>query len=285
MTSIGSDNGSGIADNVEKKDNKRKRNEENVDMKAERSQKKSYMQGQTQVQSKRQVELMREFAQTYHGLTALYKLLEIRHLQQPLFLPRTLRYRMALHPKKETIRQMGCKSFDRANGVTLSKLKFSMSITRDSDCQNSKRQHLGLLFAIYTINATVNSNSDSMAQLVTTLLLPLPYANQVYMPSQYLLSSMTWTFQIVELDDALYTMLTTCNKIEFKPVPQISAWTVKREELLTTSKAMTNATITPTESTLLFANLLRVDPLRRRRGSIQLNLRALNSAFHGGNNE
>lgn len=40
-----------------------------------------------------QEELEEEFAATYHGLTAMYKYMEVRQLQNPLFLPRTLSYR------------------------------------------------------------------------------------------------------------------------------------------------------------------------------------------------
>jgi hypothetical protein len=42
----------------------------------------------------REQEMGEEFAATYHGYTALYKLLEVKHLQSPLFLPRTLGYRV-----------------------------------------------------------------------------------------------------------------------------------------------------------------------------------------------
>jgi hypothetical protein len=93
----------------------------------------------------RQERLEREFAETYQGLTALYKLLEIKQLQSPLLLPRTLSYRLdkaAAGERKKTAPAP-------AAGADVREIKLGItSDLRETLARENRR--LGLRLAIYS---------------------------------------------------------------------------------------------------------------------------------------
>lgn len=102
--------------------------------------------------SARQERLELEFAETYHGLTALYKLLEIKQLQSPMLLPRTLSYRLEKQQQQST-QDAGKKTKaakrEALAGADVREIKLGItSDLRETLAQENRR--LGLRLAIYS---------------------------------------------------------------------------------------------------------------------------------------
>lgn len=108
-----------------------------------------------------QEELEEEFAATYHGLTAMYKYMEVRQLQNPLFLPRTLSYRSStvdwthdpsVRMKKERSKGRAVSANDKNSnhgGATLKDFKIGMTAQTVDTLKRANHQ-TGLVISAYS---------------------------------------------------------------------------------------------------------------------------------------
>lgn len=225
----------------------------------------------------RQEHMEEEFAETYHGLTALYKLLEVKHLQSPLFLPRTLSYRldptwMQKDQKKEI---KGEKTQPRQvhtalAGATLRDFKIGM--TPDTmEAFKSQHQRPGVLISIFTANG--KKFDDNQFTLLATCLIPVPCSKDLTLPKEFLnlnADICVASFQVVEISDVGETIAA---QSAFKFAAPSVAKTVMGKDLLSTGANGRKP---------LFGNLLRLNVARRRVGYVSVELPAIASSVHGG---
>ncbi|RLN93464.1 hypothetical protein BBJ28_00003364 [Nothophytophthora sp. Chile5] len=210
----------------------------------------------------RQEHMEGEFAATYHGLTALYKLLEVKHLQSPLLLPRTLSYRLDPAWKQEggadevkgegkaAVRKDPAKT--AAAGATMK--EFTIGMTSETmEAFKNANQRVGLLLSVYT--AMGKSFNENQFSLLATCLIPVPCSKEVSLPSKFLRPEAdicVVAFQVVEISD-VGESLTLQPAFSFVTAGE-SVSTVSGKDLLTTS---TNA------CSPLFGSLLRLNRLAR----------------------
>ncbi|KAJ0408372.1 hypothetical protein P43SY_003098 [Pythium insidiosum] len=234
----------------------------------------------------RQEEMEDEFAATYHGLTALYKLLEVRHLRSPLFLPRTLSYRRVPPPartKTEPEPKPAAKEEEDAprktderparraptkplpSGATLREFKIGMTA---ETIESFKRQNMrvGLLFALF--RADGRAFADNSFELVATCLAPVPCNKEVRVPAAVARALVgdvvVATVQVVQTSD-LVEQLGAQASYEFSLAAPSAA---ERKPVLGRDLLQTTHDVSgPREP--LFGNLLR---LRRRSGLVHLEL-------------
>ncbi|RLN82855.1 hypothetical protein BBJ28_00022307 [Nothophytophthora sp. Chile5] len=238
----------------------------------------------------RQEHMEGEFAATYHGLTALYKLLEVKHLQSPLFLPRTLSYRLDPAWKQErgadevkgegkaAVRKDPAKT--AAAGATMK--EFTIGMTSDTMAAfKSANQRVGLLLSVYT--AMGKSFGENQFSLLATCLIPgnllllscvVPCSKEVSLPSEFLRPEAdicVVAFQVVEISD-VGESLTLQPAFSFAAAGE-NVSTVSGKDLLTT----------PIHARApLFGSLLRLSVTRRRMGYFTVELPAIASSVQGG---
>ncbi|KAG7402348.1 Polycomb protein suz12 [Phytophthora boehmeriae] len=224
----------------------------------------------------RQEHMEEEFAATYHGLTALYKLLEVQHLQSPLFLPRTLGYR--LNPawehdtktKVEGESKVAVKKTRAETGATLQSFKIGM--TSDTmDSFKKKQQRPGLLLSLFTANG--KTFEDNQFTLLATCLIPVPCSKEIALPKEFLhldKDISLLTFQVVEISDIAESL---SQKSSFSFVAPSGETKVSGMELLTKAADCRSP---------LFGNILRLDVARRRVGYCTVELAAIASTVQGG---
>ena len=226
----------------------------------------------------RQERMEEEFAATYHGLTALYKLLEVQHLQSPLFLPRTLCYRLdpgwqqtdkkeEASGHKETVK----KPVMMAQGGALM-TEFKIGMTSDTmEAFKSKKRRPGMLISLYEANG--KHFCDNRFNLQATCLIPVPFSKNVSLPKEVLNLSADISvvvFQVVEISDVGETIDT---QPSFAFATPCVATTVTGKDLLATCANGRKP---------LFGNLLRLNVSRRRVGYMTVELPAIASSVQGG---
>ncbi|DBA03469.1 TPA: hypothetical protein N0F65_002877 [Lagenidium giganteum] len=222
----------------------------------------------------RQDDIQEEFSATYHGLTALYKLLEIRHLESPLFLPRTLNYRLDLKagkgPDKKTkqdTKTTPTKKSARAAvaAVASGTLKdWKVSMTSETvEVFKRENKRIGMIISAYAANG--KSFAENEFVLAATCLMPVPCAKDVRLDSTWLRPNATiylLVFQVVDIGD-LSDDLSARSQFAFEaPAKDL---TLKGSELLATNAL---------DRTPLFASQLRLDIKKHRMGDYQLDLAA-----------
>lgn len=122
----------------------------------------------------RQERLEQEFAETYGGLTALYKLLEIKQLQSPLLLPRTLSYRLPRATKgAEKKLKKPAKATARrdppVSGAVMRDVKLGLTSDLLETLKNENHR-LGLRLAIYSADGS--EFADNLFTLVAECTIP-----------------------------------------------------------------------------------------------------------------
>ncbi|GLD93258.1 hypothetical protein PINS_up001850 [Pythium insidiosum] len=252
----------------------------------------------------RQEELEEEFAATYHGLTALYKLLEVRHLRSPLFLPRTLSYRLvppAVRGKIEASSPLAPTSVDEKEtkpavaterraatrnnnnkqkekrtptlptGAMLHEFKIGMTA---ETIESFKRQNVrvGLLFALYRGDG--RSFAANSFELVATCLAPVPCNKEVRVPAavvrELVGDIIVATVQVVQTSD-LVEQLSAQSSYTFALSSAVGSAAAERKPVLGRDLLQTAHDVSgPREP--LFANLLRLSPQRARSGLVNLEL-------------
>ncbi|OWZ24764.1 Polycomb protein [Phytophthora megakarya] len=220
----------------------------------------------------RQEHMEEEFAETYHGLTAVYKLLEIKHLQSPLFLPRTLSYRLdPAWPKDKKGVKGEPKQIQKAlAGATLKSFKIGM--TSDTmESFKSQKQRPGVLLSLFTANGA--SFNDNQFTLLATCLIPVPCSKDLTLPKEFLhvnADICVVVFQVVEISDVAETIAAQ-STFSFA-APSVGS-TVRGKDLLATCANGRKP---------LFGNLLRLNVARRRVGYVTIELPATTSSASGG---
>ncbi|GMF17401.1 unnamed protein product [Phytophthora fragariaefolia] len=216
-----------------------------------------------------------EFAETYHGLTALYKLLEVKHLQSPLFLPRSLSYRLdptwqQKHAAEVKREEKKPRPHAALAGASLQEFKIGM--TSDTmEAFKSQKQRPGVLISVFT--AQGKKFDDNQFALQATCLIPVPFSKDVALPKQFLYPSAdicVVAFQVVEITDVGEPLAAQSTFAFTAPSTAIN---VTGKDLLTTC---TNA------RKPLFGNLLRLNVSRRRVGYVSIELPAIASSVQGG---
>ncbi|CAI5738659.1 unnamed protein product [Hyaloperonospora brassicae] len=234
----------------------------------------------------RQEHMEEEFAATYHGLTALYKLLEVQHLQSPLFLPRTLSYR--LDPawqqnekqevdeakdarEKETLKQPKQRQVVTAPaGATLTAFKIGMT-SETMEAFQSKTQRVGVLISLFQARGKLFGANEF--KLLAACLIPVPFTKNVVLPAEVLSLGADITvmvFHVVEIregDEAV------TSQSSFTFATPSTATCLSGKELLATGIDGRKP---------LFGNLLRLNLSRRRVGLVTVELPAIASSVHGG---
>ncbi|CAH0492236.1 unnamed protein product [Peronospora farinosa] len=225
----------------------------------------------------RQERMEEEFAATYHGLTALYKLLEVQHLQSPLFLPRTLSYRLdpawQQKDKKEVkhVQKDEKKPVKMAQGGA-SMTDFKIGMTSDTmEAFQSKKRRPGVLISLYEAHG--KQFDANLFKLLATCLIPVPFSKNVSLSKEFLNLSADISvivFQVVEISDVGETIDT---QPSFAFATPCVATTVTGKDLLATCANGRKP---------LFGNLLRLNVSRRRVGYMTVELPAIASSVHGG---
>ncbi|EGZ23744.1 hypothetical protein PHYSODRAFT_324933 [Phytophthora sojae] len=222
----------------------------------------------------RQEHMEEEFAETYHGLTALYKLLEVKHLQSPLFLPRTLSYRLdpAWQQKdKAEVKGEGKTQPQTAQaGAKLADFKIGM--TPDTmEAFKSQKQRPGVLISVFS--AAGKKFDDNQFTLLATCLIPVPFSKDVLLPEQFLHPNadiVVLAFQVVEISDVGEELAA---QSAFTFAAPSTATAVSGKDLLTTAVNGRSP---------LFGNITRLNVSRRRVGYVSIELPAIASSVHGG---
>ncbi|KAG6957663.1 hypothetical protein JG687_00009848 [Phytophthora cactorum] len=220
----------------------------------------------------RQEHMEEEFAETYHGLTALYKLLEVKHLQSPLFLPRTLSYRLdPAWQQKEVKAEKDQKQVKKAQaGATMNDFKIGM--TSDTmEAFKSQKQRPGVLISLF--KADGKKFDDNQFTLLATCLIPVPCSKDLTLPKEFVdLNADIYVvvFQVVEISDVGETIAA---QSAFKFAAPSVASTVSGKDLLSTCVNGRKP---------LFGNLLRLNVSRRRVGYVTVELPAIASSVNGG---
>ncbi|KAG7391281.1 Polycomb protein suz12 [Phytophthora pseudosyringae] len=229
----------------------------------------------------RQEHMEEEFAETYHGLTALYKLLEVQHLQSPLFLPRTLSYRLdpawqQKEQKKEVKGEKGQKQQQQQQVKTAlagaAMMDFKIGMTPDTmESFKSQKQQPGVLISLF--KADGKKFDDNQFTLLATCLIPVPCSKDLTLPKEFLhlnADICVVAFQVVEISDVGETIAA---QSAFKFASPSVATTVRGKDLLSTCANGRKP---------LFGNLLRLNVARRRGGYVTIELPAIASSVHGG---
>ncbi|ETI49805.1 hypothetical protein F443_06562 [Phytophthora nicotianae P1569] len=220
----------------------------------------------------RQEHMEEEFAETYHGLTALYKVLEVKHLQSPLFLPRTLSYRLdPAWQQKEVKEKKGQKQVKNAKaGATMKDFKIGM--TSDTmEAFKSQKQRPGVLISLYRANG--KKFNDNQFTLLATCLIPVPCSKDLTLPKEFVdlnADICVGVFQVVEISDVGETIAA---QSAFKFAAPSVASIVSGKDLLSTCANGRKP---------LFGNLLRLNVSRRRVGYVTVELPAIASSVSGG---
>ncbi|TMW63127.1 hypothetical protein Poli38472_002068 [Pythium oligandrum] len=240
----------------------------------------------------RQEELEEEFAATYHALTSLYKLLEVQHLHSPLFLPRTLSYRLVLpQERRKKQRALEAKKEDpdvahavkselevvsrrrvvaEPTGATLREFKIGMTAeTIEAFKRENKR--VGLLFSVFTADG--KRFATNSFDLVATCLTPVPITKEVKLPSAFVhphADIYMLAVQVVEISDVADKLASDCH-YAFDDAPKDVKPVIGAE--LLRSRVLSR--------TPLYGNILRLDVTRRRTGYFSLELPALESSSRG----
>ncbi|GMF12440.1 unnamed protein product [Phytophthora lilii] len=216
-----------------------------------------------------------EFAETYHGLTALYKLLEVQHLQSPLFLPRTLSYRLdPAWQQADNTQVKGERSGQRPHAALAgADLKdFTIGMTPDTmEAFKSQKQRPGVLISLFTADG--KKFDDNQFSLLATCLIPVPFSKDVTLPKQFLHPSAdicVVVFQVVEISDVGDALAA---QADFTFAPPTTATTVSGKDLLSTCANGREP---------LFGNVLRLNVSRRRVGYVTVELPAIASSVYGG---
>uniref|UniRef100_H3GCJ7 Polycomb protein VEFS-Box domain-containing protein n=1 Tax=Phytophthora ramorum TaxID=164328 RepID=H3GCJ7_PHYRM len=226
----------------------------------------------------RQENMEEEFASTYHGLTALYKLLEVKHLESPLFLPRTLSYRLdpawQQKAKAEVKGEMQQKQQKdtRTALATATLQEFKIGMTSDTmEAFKRQKQRPGVLISVF--KADGKNFDDNQFTLLATSLIPVPFLKDVVLPEEYLhlnADICVLVFQVVEISDVSETLASQPSYTFAAPAVMT---TVSGKNLLTTCANGRKP---------LFGNLLRLNVVRRRVGYVTVELPAIASSVHGG---
>ena len=234
----------------------------------------------------RQEHMEEEFAATYHGLTALYKLLEVQHLQSPLFLPRTLSYRLdpawqqkekqevdeAMDAKeKETLKQLRQRQVVTAPaGATLTAFKIGMT-SETMEAFQSKTQRVRVLISLFQAHGKLFGANEF--KLLATCLIPVPFTKNVALPAEVLSLGADITvmvFHVVEIREG------------DEAVTSQSSFTFATPSVATCRRGKELLAMGIDGRKPLFGNLLRLDPSRRRAGLVTVELPAIASSVHGG---
>ncbi|KAG2533064.1 hypothetical protein JM18_000192 [Phytophthora kernoviae] len=227
----------------------------------------------------RQEHMEEEFAATYHGLTALYKLLEVQHLQSPLFLPRTLGYRLDpgwQQDNKTKVKgelESVAKKTRAQAGATLQDFKIGM--TSDTmEAFKKKQQRPGLRLSLFTANG--KKFEENQFTLLATCLIPVPCSKGVSLPKEFLhldADISVVAFQVVEISDIAESLSQKSSFSFAAPSAGETFAKVSGNDLL---GKCTNG-LSP-----LFGNILRLDAARRRVGYFTVELPAIASSVQGG---
>ncbi|KAI9922093.1 hypothetical protein PsorP6_002599 [Peronosclerospora sorghi] len=225
----------------------------------------------------RQQRMEEEFAATYHGLTALYKLLEVQHMQSPLFLPRTLSYRLdPMWQQKRNIEIKGVKNnSDNRIKTALADVtmaEFNIGMMPDTmEAFKRKNQRPGLFISLFS--AVGKRFADNHFKLVATCLIPVPFSKNVSLPREFLslcVDINILVFQVVEISDVCEEI---DNKLSFSFATPSVATDVIGKDLLATC---TN------DRPPLFGNLLRITVSKHWEGYVTVELPAIAASMHGG---
>lgn len=111
-----------------------------------------------------------EFIAAYHGVTALYKWLEVKHIQSPLFLSRTLQYRWAQAMKQKTAKIIDVYGDELLYpGATLQSWKLEIS-TSTLHFLRKEFKKVGLRLVMYSTN--LNDQSIESVEILATCTFP-----------------------------------------------------------------------------------------------------------------
>uniref|UniRef100_K3WJU2 Uncharacterized protein n=1 Tax=Globisporangium ultimum (strain ATCC 200006 / CBS 805.95 / DAOM BR144) TaxID=431595 RepID=K3WJU2_GLOUD len=235
----------------------------------------------------RQEEMDDEFKATYLRITAFYKYLEMVHLESPLLLPRTLKYR--IEAKKKAIaaekRQQDATAIKPINlssqrrkagkdalaptGAALKEFKLGMT-AETLDVFKRENHRIGLLISVFT--AKGEKFADNQFQLVATSLIPVFCAQTVILGKQFIRSNVDMyllLFQIVDTADIGHKL---AQDTSFSFAAPTNATTFQGKDLVTQDICGRPP---------LFGNLLRVDVRRWRNGFNNIDLPAVSSAVKG----
>ncbi|TDH71006.1 hypothetical protein CCR75_004975 [Bremia lactucae] len=220
----------------------------------------------------RQEQMEQEFAETYHGLTALYKLLEIKHLQSPLFLPRTLSYRLkTVGHKKDLKNNSNSKVVKHAlAGAIFKDLKIGMK-PETMEVFKGQKHRFGILLSLYKANG--RAFLENNYTLLTSCLTSVPCYKDLMLPKEFVLLDAeiyVLVFQVVDISD-IGDAIASQSPIRFV-APQ-KALTVSGKNLLSTCF---------NERKPLFGNIMRISVSRRRVGFVTIEMPAIASSMHGG---
>ncbi|CAH0476329.1 unnamed protein product [Peronospora belbahrii] len=226
----------------------------------------------------RQEHMEEEFAATYHGLTALYKLLEVQHLQSPLFLPRTLSYRLdpawQLKDKKKEAIEEHYKQKQQIHNIQIggTMMEFKIGMTSDTmEAFKSKKQRPGVFISLYEANGT--RFNDNQFKCIATCLIPVPFSKTVSLPKEFLNQSAginVMVFQVVEISDVGET------------IDQQTSYTFETSSVVTIVAGKDLLATCANDRKPLFGNLLRLNASRPRVGYVTVELPATSSSVHGG---
>ncbi|CEG36313.1 Zn-finger protein joined to JAZF1 (predicted suppressor) [Plasmopara halstedii] len=220
----------------------------------------------------RQEHMEHEFAETYHGLTALYKLLEVKHLQSPLFLPRTLSYRLNLALQKSKSRdEEDLNLVKRAHaGATLKNIKFGMT---SETLQTFKSQKLrpGVVVSLY--KAKGKAFADNQFTLLATCLIPVPCSKDVILPKKFVhldADICIAVFHVIEIK--LADAENAAQSVPVFEAPKVATIASGKDLMATCSNGCKP----------LFGNILRLNVSRRRTGYVTIELPAIPLSVNGG---
>lgn len=242
----------------------------------------------------RQEEMEEEFAATYHGPTSLYKLLEIKHMRCPLFLPRTLSYRLtpphagAANSKTEELKSdtdankkkapsssaVIKKSAFEATSATLREFKIGMTA---ETIEYFKREgmRVGLLFSMYT--ATGHKFADNSFELVATCLIPVPCNKEARLPKEFVRPKadiVVVLVQVVKVTDVIDKLMAETQYVF--TIPAASAGADAKPVL---GAELLRARVTTRDP--LFSSMLRMDGSRRRTGVFTVELSSVAAHVRG----
>uniref|UniRef100_A0AAV1UGN7 Polycomb protein VEFS-Box domain-containing protein n=1 Tax=Peronospora matthiolae TaxID=2874970 RepID=A0AAV1UGN7_9STRA len=229
----------------------------------------------------RQEHMEEEFAATYHGLTALYKLLEVQHLQSPLFLPRTLSYRLdPAWQQKELKEGTGNKEKVKLKpkqqvrmvqaGATLTEFKIGMT-SETMEAFQSQTQRVGVLLSLFQADGKLFR--DNEFKLLATCLIPVPFAKHVVLPAELLSQSAYVTVMVVYLVEI---------GIGDKAIAAQSSLTFSKPSTATSLRGKELLSMEIDGRKPLFSNLWRLGVSRRRVGLVTVELLAIATSVHGG---
>nr|CCA22441.1 polycomb protein putative [Albugo laibachii Nc14] len=146
-----------------------------------------------------------EFIAAYHGVTALYKWLEVKHIQSPLFLPRTLQYRQRQAEKLKSAEIIYiCDDSPLYPGATLRSWKLELS-TYTLHLLRKEFKKVGLRLVMYSKN--VKDEAIGNFEMLATCTFPVPLNCGISLPSKFVQKAsrngvIVLVIQLIELDTA-----------------------------------------------------------------------------------